>query len=78
MHYFLIWGNTKFDLDLKKGVITIITTYHQLVTIQRNMKFDNSNIENDFVFNNNHNDDISLYEQKSDDNQTLCFSYDAF
>ena len=58
------WWDTKKDLVYRKGVINIITTYHQLSAIDRNIKFNDPNRDHEFICS-NHHDNNSLYEPES-------------
>lgn len=59
------FGNTNFDLVNMKGVVIIITTYHQLSAIDKNMQFYDPNDGCEFNCRNNHDG----YESSSDDDE---------
>lgn len=66
--------DTKTDLVARKGVISIITTYHQLSAIDRNIKFYNPDKDIDFICSNHHNN--YLYESEDEEFDNIEFSED--
>lgn len=66
--------DTKSDLVFRKGVINIITTYHQLSAIDRNIKFYDPNRDIDFICSNHH--DNSLYEPECEEFEEVEFFKD--
>lgn len=66
--------NTRFDLVFRKGVIVIITTYHQLSAIDRNIKFYDPNKDIDFICSNHHNN--YLYESEKEEFEKVEFFQD--
>ncbi len=63
-------GNTNYDLVNMKGVVYIITTYHLLSAIKRNLQFYDPGDGIDYYYNNNHiatsGDANEEYETSSD------------
>lgn len=66
--------NTIIDLVFRKGVIIIITTYHQLSAIDRNIKFYSPNKDLDFICSNHHNN--YLYELENEEFEDFKFFQD--
>lgn len=66
--------DTRFDLVFRKGVSIIITTYHQLSAIDRNIKFYDPNKDRDFICSNHHNN--YLYESEKEEFEKVEFFQD--